>query len=81
MDPGSAGELFDEESPQIEGASELAWDPRGYVVKQERPDCALGLDYKLDLHSVGTGGQWWGVGDVIRFALGSLFGPPGRHSA
>ena len=33
----------------------------------------MGLDYKLDLHSVGTGGQWWDVGDVIRFGLGSLF--------
>ena len=33
----------------------------------------MGLDYKLDLHSVGTGGQWWNVGDVIRFGLGSLF--------
>lgn len=33
----------------------------------------MGLDYKLDLHSMGTGGQWWDVGDVIRFGLGSLF--------
>lgn len=56
--------------------SPFAWGPRNYDKKlesQERPDCAMGLDYKSDLHSVGTG-QGWDVGDVIRFALGSHFG-------
>lgn len=37
--------------------SPFAWGPRSYDKKlesQERPDCAMGLDYKSDLHSVGT---------------------------
>lgn len=47
------------------------WGPKNYEMRlesQEGPDCAEGLDQDFGLHSMGTG-QWWGMGDVIKFAI------------